>query len=92
MKKILVAAAALGTMATVYSAPAVADDHASEAKWEVVETNSRGQATKVRSGSTTIDVCMNDSQDNCINPREAGLRWGNRPLAYWPGKPASRMD
>ena len=27
--------------------------------------------------------------DGCINPREAGLKFGNRALDYWPGKPAS---
>ena len=36
--------------------------------------------------------CRGDRQDNCINPREAGLNYGNRPLAYWPGRPASEMD
>jgi hypothetical protein len=36
-----------------------------------------------------VAVCTKDVQDSCINPREAGLNWGNRPLDYWPGKPAS---
>ena len=36
--------------------------------------------------------CKGDQQDNCINPREAGLNYGNRPLNYWPGKPASEID
>ncbi|TMM50152.1 hypothetical protein [Qipengyuania marisflavi] len=35
--------------------------------------------------------CKGDQQDNCINPREAGLNYGNRPLNYWPGKPASEI-
>jgi hypothetical protein len=30
-------------------------------------------------------------QDSCVNPREAGLNYGNRPLNYWPGQPASEM-
>ena len=36
--------------------------------------------------------CRGDMQDNCINPREAGLNYGNRPLDYWPGRPASEID
>lgn len=36
-------------------------------------------------------VCKGDTDDQCINPWEAGQRGPNvnRPLAYWPGKPAS---
>ncbi|ANU07723.1 hypothetical protein [Paraurantiacibacter namhicola] len=95
MKKLtaIIAAGAFAAIAT----PAMADHHmegekkAKSDKWEVVETNSRGQATMVRNGDTTIAVCMKGKTDNCINPREAGLKWGNRPLAYWPGQPASSM-
>ena len=36
--------------------------------------------------------CRGDRQDSCVNPREAGLNYGNRPLDYWPGRPASQMD
>lgn len=36
--------------------------------------------------------CKGDMQDNCVNPREAGLNYGNQPLNYWPGKPASEID
>ena len=36
--------------------------------------------------------CRGNMQDNCINPREAGLNYGNRPLNYWPGQTASSMD
>ena len=57
----------------------------------VVERNTQGKATKVRVEGTVYDVCMKDDQDGCINPRAAGLDWGNRPLDYWPGKPASQM-
>lgn len=34
-------------------------------------------------------VCRGAVQDSCINPREAGLNYGNRPLKEWPGEPAS---
>jgi hypothetical protein len=35
--------------------------------------------------------CKGAVQDHCINPREAGLKYGNTPLNYWPGKPASEI-
>lgn len=57
----------------------------------VVERNNNGKATKVRISGKEYDVCMKNDQDGCINPRAAGLNWGNRPLDYWPGKPASKM-
>ena len=92
--KQLFAAAAATTMAIGFATPATAQDN--KADWkaqspEVVETNARGQATKVKVGDKVYDVCMKDDQDGCINPRAAGLKWGNRPLTYWPGKPASEM-
>lgn len=37
-------------------------------------------------------ICSATVKDSCINPREAGKNYGNRPLDYWPGKPASEMD
>jgi len=36
-------------------------------------------------------LCSATVTDSCINPREAGKNYGNRPLGYWPGKPASEM-
>ncbi|WP_230291243.1 hypothetical protein [Croceicoccus sp. Ery5] len=36
-------------------------------------------------------VCSDGMTDGCINPREAGKDYGNVPLDYWPGKPASQM-
>lgn len=35
-------------------------------------------------------ICKGKIQDECVNPREAGLNYGNRPLKYWPGHPASQ--
>ncbi|MEO1922501.1 hypothetical protein T8S45_02815 [Blastomonas marina] len=37
-------------------------------------------------------ICADGRTDACIQPRAAGKNWGNRPLDYWPGKPASEMD
>lgn len=79
--------------AAAVTTTAAADDHTSNETANerpvVVAKNDRGQATQVRINGQVIDVCMNDAQDDCINPRAAGLNWGNRALDYWPGKPAS---
>lgn len=91
MKKLVATAAALGLTAA-FAAPALADGHAAKPNAEVVETNASGKATKVKIGDRVYDVCMNDTQDGCINPREAGLNFGNWPVGYWPGKPASEID
>jgi len=56
---------------------------------EIVQRNASGQATQVRIDGRIYDVCMSDTQDSCINPRAAGLNFGNHELAYWPGRPAS---
>jgi len=72
--------------------PALADHHVTSAGFEIVETNAKGQVTKVSKDGQTYTVCMGDQKDSCINPREAGLKTGNRPLSYWPGKPASEID
>ena len=69
------------------TAPAVAQDV--PVKAEVVEKNARGQATKVRIEGKVYDVCMNEAQDSCIQPRAAGLNWGDVPLNHWPGAPVS---
>lgn len=34
-------------------------------------------------------ICSKTIQDSCIQPRAAGKNYGNRPLDYWPGEPAS---
>lgn len=42
-----------------------------------------------RAQGSEYPVCRGDQQDSCIQPRAAGMNWGNRPLDYWPGEPAS---
>lgn len=37
-------------------------------------------------------LCTDGRTNNCINPREAGKNYGNVPLDYWPGQPASEMS
>ena len=54
------------------------------------------QTTPADQGPPTGDlpICSSDEQDNCINAWEAGKRGPgvNRPLEYWPGRPASEID
>lgn len=45
-----------------------------------------------RANGSEYPPCRGDVQDSCVNPREAGLNYGNRPLQYWPGRPASEID
>ena len=93
----LITAASLTTLSIGGTALAEGDHYSSKDSSTkatspvIVERNDMGKATKVRVEGTVYDVCMNDDQDGCINPRAAGLDWGNRPLDYWPGKPASQM-
>lgn len=56
---------------------------------QVLERNARGKATRVAVRGQAYAVCMNDRQDSCIQPRAAGLGFGDRPMQYWPGEPVS---
>lgn len=58
---------------------------------DILARDSHGRATEVRVDGQAYMVCNATRQDDCINPRAAGLSFGNRPLDYWPGKPASEM-
>lgn len=58
----------------------------------VLERAANGRATSVRIGQTVYKVCRTEDEDGCIQPRAAGLDWGDRPLQSWPGRPASQMD
>lgn len=60
-------------------------------KAEVVKKGAQGRAQTVMLNGKEYQVCGGMVTDNCINPREAGLNFGNRALDHWPGKPASEM-
>ena len=60
-------------------------------KATVVEKAANGRAQTVMLNGKEYTVCGGEVTDGCINPREAGLNFGNRALDYWPGKPASEM-
>jgi hypothetical protein len=83
MRNILAITAATA-LTTGLAAPAAADEYKPNADWkaqtpEIVERNARGKATKVRVEGEVYEVCMNESQDGCIQPRAAGLGWGDIP-------------
>ena len=41
--------------------------------------------------SADVPICNAGQEDNCINSWEAN-RTGNRPINYWPGRPASEIE
>ena len=43
------------------------------------------------SSGDELPVCSANQQDGCINSWEKN-KTGNRPLEYWPGRPASEID
>lgn len=49
------------------------------------------QTTPAATNNGTYPPCRGTLQDSCVNPREAGLNYGNRPLNRWPGRPASEI-
>lgn len=85
---------ALPAIALCVGAPALADNHESERKpqAEVIERDEDGRATRIRIEGQEVDVCREGQQDDCINPREAGLDFGDVPIDYWPGRPASEIE
>ena len=86
MKKLLCAA---GLVVLGFPAPLLAEEK--PPGLEILERDAKGRVTKVRLEGFIVDVCTPDRTDGCVNPREIGLDQGNRPINYWPGKPASEM-
>ena len=91
MKNFLAIAAA-ATLSAGIAMPAAAQSYGNNdtrADWkaqspEIVERNDRGKATHVRVEGKIYEVCMNESQDSCIQPRAAGLGWGDIPAMDFP--------
>ncbi|PIW56347.1 MAG: hypothetical protein COW16_01350 [Sphingomonadales bacterium CG12_big_fil_rev_8_21_14_0_65_65_10] len=54
---------------------------------EVTQTTPAGY---MAASGDDLPVCKGDQQDGCINSW-AKNKTGNRPLEYWPGKPASEI-
>ena len=56
---------------------------------EVTQTTPAGY--KAAASGDDLPVCTPKQQDGCINGWEKN-KTGNRPLEYWPGRPASEID
>lgn len=50
----------------------------------VLDRNKLGRASEVKIGGSDYAVCMGKTQDECVNPRQAGLGFGDIPLGYFP--------
>lgn len=57
---------------------------------EVVKRGADGRALVVRVDGREIPVCQNEQQDSCIQPRAAGLGWGDWPAPVYREKRPSR--
>ena len=55
-------------------------------------TTSAEPGTPAATTPKDYPICSAEVQDSCIQPRAAGKNYGNRPLDYWPGEPASKMN
>lgn len=85
------------TMAQAEPAAPVSPDQQAEQsgqtpKAEIVKRGPDGKAEIVRIEGREYPVCKGEAVDGCINPRDAGLDWGDKEIDYWPGKPASQID
>jgi len=96
-------AAPMGTAASTASASASMPASASMASTAATSTGTvsgnvrfvRGEVAQTAPAATPgaeYPPCRGEVTDGCVNPREAGLNYGNRPLNYWPGRPASEID
>lgn len=59
------------------------------ASTQIIARNAHGRATEVRVNGQDYKVCQGAVQDECINPRQAGLHFGDAPMKHWPGKAVS---
>lgn len=81
--------AATTTAATATTAAASASTSAPRfVSKEVTQTTPSGYTAV---SGDDVPVCKGDQQDGCINSWEKN-KTGNRPLEYWPGRPASEID
>ena len=54
----------------------------------IVERGEDGRASAIIVDDQVYRVCDAERERDCIQPRAAGLGWGDRPLGYWPGQEA----
>ncbi len=86
------AAVSLAGAVPALAQTAPADQAQTPPQADVVQRGADGRAADVQTGGQDYAVCSKTVQDHCIQPRAAGLKWGNRPLRTWPGQPASQSD
>lgn len=60
------------------------------ASTQILARNAHGRVTEVRVDGKDYKVCSGAVQDECINPRQAGLHFGDAPLNHWTGKGAAQ--
>ncbi len=89
---VLVGVTVLAGLSLAASAQDGGAEESSGSAYEVAERDENGRVTKVTWNGQLYDICVEDGQDSCINPRDAGLDFGARELEYWPGKPASQIE
>ncbi|MEJ2410064.1 MAG: hypothetical protein P8Y58_09590 [Novosphingobium sp.] len=75
------------TMAAA-TAPIAGTAFAAPASPQILARDAHGRAIEVRIDGQSYPVCEGSMQDECINPRQAGLHFGNVPLNHWPDKAA----
>ena len=81
----LLGATALAGVPLVAAAQDGDAEETSSSAYEVAERDENGRVTKVTWNGQLYDICVENGQDSCINPRDAGLDFGARELEYWPG-------
>ena len=78
-------------MAATTAAPMASSGSPQFVAREVVQTAPASATATANVDGKDLPVCKADQQDGCINSWEKN-KTGNRPLNYWPGKPASEID
>ncbi|NCP18793.1 MAG: hypothetical protein GW855_06505 [Erythrobacter sp.] len=83
--------ASIAALVAVVSVPAMAQT----APAPKIDYVSREMAQQVPQGDAPmtgdLPICKPDQQTNCINSWDVN-RTGNRPINYWPGRPASEIE
>ncbi len=85
LSTILVFGAATALPANAQTAPAPTPE-IEYVRGEVVQQVPQSEAPM----SGELPICKPKQETNCINSWEAN-RTGNRPINYWPGRPASEI-
>ena len=86
------ASASAGTAAGATAAPGMGSTSASTAATGNMRFVESETVQSAPAPKTEYPICEDGVTDGCINPREAGKNYGNVPLNYWPGRPASEID